>query len=197
MCGIAGMVSLTDGPLQDVGLVRAMMDRLVHRGPDDSGMYVNKTQTVCLGHRRLGIIDLHTGRQPLGNKDGSVTVAFNGEIYGFQALRHELEVAGHHFRTATDTEVIVHLYEDNGIEALHRLTGMFAIALWDEIDQRLLLARDRIGKKPLYYAVGRNALVFASEIDALTAVPWISRDVDELALDRYLTLGYIPAPATI
>ena len=197
MCGIAGMVSLTDGPLQDVGLVRAMMDRLVHRGPDDSGVYVNRTQTVCLGHRRLGIIDLHTGRQPLGNKDGSVTVAFNGEIYGFQALRHELEVAGHHFRTATDTEVIVHLYEDNGIEALHRLTGMFAIALWDEIDQRLLLARDRIGKKPLYYAVGRNALVFASEIDALTAVPWISRDVDELALDRYLTLGYIPAPATI
>ena len=197
MCGIAGMVSLTDRPIEDVDLVRTMMDRLVHRGPDDSGVYVNKAHTVCLGHRRLGIIDLHTGRQPLGNRDGSVTVAFNGEIYGFQALRRGLEDAGHRFRTATDTEVIVHLYEDHGIEALHRLTGMFAIALWDEPNQRLLLARDRIGKKPLYYAVGPDALVFASEIDALSAVPWISRDIDEPALDRYLTLGYIPAPATI
>ncbi|HKN86870.1 MAG TPA: asparagine synthase (glutamine-hydrolyzing) [Nitrospiraceae bacterium] len=197
MCGIAGMVSLTDRPLQNVDLVRTMMDRLVHRGPDDSGVYVNNTKTVCLGHRRLGIIDLHTGRQPLGNKDGSVTVAFNGEIYGYQTLRRALEGAGHRFRTATDTEVIVHLYEDHGVEALHRLTGMFAIALWDDVNQSLLLARDRIGKKPLYYAVGPDALVFASEIDALTAVPWISRDIDELALDRYLTLGYIPAPATI
>ena len=131
MCGIAGMVSLTDRPLQDIDLVRTMMDRLAHRGPDESGLFVNETHTVCLGHRRLSIIDLHTGRQPLGNQDGSVTVAFNGEIYGFQALRRELEERGHRFRTATDTEVIVHLYEDNGVEALHRLTGMFAIALWD------------------------------------------------------------------
>lgn len=197
MCGIAGMVSLTDRPLPDVDLVQTMMDRLAHRGPDESGLYVNETRTVCLGHRRLRIIDLHTGRQPLGNQDGSVTVAFNGEIYGFQALRRELEERGHRFRTATDTEVIVHLYEDHGVEALHRLTGMFAIALWDEVSQRLLLARDRIGKKPLYYAIGQNALVFASEIDPLTAVPWLSRDIDEQALDRYLTLGYIPAPATI
>jgi len=197
MCGIAGMVSLTDRPLEDVELVRTMMDRLVHRGPDESGVYVNETHTVCLGHRRLSIIDLHTGRQPLGNQDGSVTVAFNGEIYGFQALRRELEERGHHFRTATDTEVIVHLYEDFGEAALQRLTGMFAIALWDEDNQCLLLARDRLGKKPLYYAIGPNALVFASELDPLTAVPWLSRDIDEMALDRYLTLGYIPAPATI
>ena len=197
MCGIAGMVSLTDRPLEDVELVRTMMDRLVHRGPDESGVYVNETHTVCLGHRRLSIIDLHTGRQPLGNQDGSVTVAFNGEIYGFQALRRELEERGHHFRTATDTEVIVHLYEDFGEAALQRLTGMFAIALWDEDSQCLLLARDRLGKKPLYYAIGPNALVFASELDPLTAVPWLSRDIDEMALDRYLTLGYIPAPATI
>lgn len=174
-----------------------MVDRLVHRGPDESGLFVNKTHTVCLGHRRLSIIDLHTGRQPLGNQDGSVTVAFNGEIYGFQALRRELEERGHRFRTATDTEVIVHLYEDDGEEALHRLTGMFAIALWDEDNQCLLLARDRLGKKPLYYAIGPDALVFASEIDPLTLVPWLSRDIDELALDRFLTLGYIPAPATI
>ncbi len=197
MCGIAGMVSLTDRPLEDVDLVRTMMDRLVHRGPDESGVYVNKTHTVCLGHRRLSIIDLQTGRQPLGNQDGSVTVAFNGEIYGFQALRRELEERGHHFRTATDTEVIVHLYEDFGEAALQRLTGMFAIALWDEDNQCLLLARDRLGKKPLYYAIGPNALVFASELDPLTTVPWLSRDIDEMALDRYLTLGYIPAPATI
>jgi len=197
MCGIAGIVSLTDRPLEDVELVRTMMDRLVHRGPDESGVYVNETHTVCLGHRRLSIIDLQTGRQPLGNQDGSVTVAFNGEIYGFQALRRELEERGHHFRTATDTEVIVHLYEDFGEAALQRLTGMFAIALWDEDNQCLLLARDRLGKKPLYYAIGPNALVFASELDPLTAVPWLSRDIDEMALDRYLTLGYIPAPATI
>jgi len=197
MCGIAGMVSLTDRPLEDVELVRTMMDRLVHRGPDESGVYVNETHTVCLGHRRLSIIDLQTGRQPLGNQDGSVTVAFNGEIYGFQALRRELEERGHHFRTATDTEVIVHLYEDFGEAALQRLTGMFAIALWDEDNQCLLLARDRLGKKPLYYAIGPNALVFASELDPLTSVPWLSRDIDEMALDRYLTLGYIPAPATI
>lgn len=197
MCGIAGMVSLTGRPLQDIDLVRTVMDRLVHRGPDESGLYVNENHTVCLGHRRLRIIDLHTGRQPLGNRDGSVMVAFNGEIYGFQTLRRELEERGHRFRTATDTEVIVHLYEENGVEALHRLTGMFAIALWDEANQRLLLARDRIGKKPLYYAAGPEVLVFASELDSLTAVPWISRDLDEVALDQYLTLGYIPAPATI
>jgi asparagine synthase (glutamine-hydrolysing) len=197
MCGIAGMMSLTGRSLERPELARTMTDRLVHRGPDEEGYYVNEGRTVSLAHRRLRIIDLATGRQPLGNEEGSVVITFNGEIYGYQALRESLLAHGFRFRTKTDTEVIVHLYDQHGLDCLHHLKGMFAFALWDERAKTLLLARDRLGKKPLYYAIHLGELVFASELQALLAVPGLSRDLDELALDQYLTLGYIPAPRTI
>lgn len=197
MCGIAGLMSLTGRPLERPYQVRTMMDRLVHRGPDEAGTYINRTGMVSLGHRRLRIIDLESGRQPLGNEDGSVMVVFNGEIYGFQALRRSLQERGHRFRTKTDTEVIVHLYEEEGIESLARLKGMFAMAIWDDRAGTLLLARDRVGKKPLYYAFHRGTALFASELHALAAVPGLSKELDELALDQYFTFGYIPAPRTI
>ena len=197
MCGIAGIVSLTERSLVRPELVSCMLDRLVHRGPDEQGQYVNPTGTVCLGHRRLKIIDLSTGRQPLGNEDGSVMISFNGEIYGFSTIYNGLIERGHRFRTKTDTEVIVHLYEEEGIECIRDLTGMFAFALWDDRSRSLLVARDRLGKKPLYYAVHDEQFIFASELSALLVVPGLSRELDAQAIDLFLTLGYIPAPWTI
>jgi asparagine synthase (glutamine-hydrolysing) len=197
MCGIAGIVSLTGGSLKHPETVRRMMDKLAHRGPDEEGFYLNRPATVALGHRRLRIIDLSTGQQPMANADGSVWISFNGEIYGFKALREQLLARGYQFRSRTDTEVILHLYEQEGVGCLKQLTGMFAFALWDEAAKTLLLARDRMGKKPLYYAIADGTLAFASELGALVAGTTVSRDIDELALDQYLTLGYIPAPRTI
>lgn len=191
------MLSLTGQPLDEPESVRLMTARLIHRGPDEEGYYVNSRRTVSLGHRRLRIIDLQTGRQPLGNEDGSVMVVFNGEIYGYRALREALRERGHQFRTMTDTEVIVHLYEDEGVDCLHRLRGMFAMAIWDERAETLLLARDRLGKKPLYYAFRPDRLLFASELPALTAMQDLSGELDVVGLDQYLTLGYIPAPRTV
>lgn len=197
MCGIAGIVSLTEQPLERPELVKSMLDRLVHRGPDEEGQYVNPTGLVCLGHRRLKIIDLSTGQQPMANEDGSVVVSFNGEIYGFQPLRDRLLKQGHRFRTKTDTEVIVHLYEEEGLACLQHLTGMFAFALWDDHARSLLVARDRAGKKPLYYTVHDGQFIFASELPALLVVPGLNRELDLQALDEYFTLGYIPAPRTV
>lgn len=197
MCGIAGIVSLTERPLERWELVQSMLDRLVHRGPDGEGQYVNSTGVVCLGHRRLKIIDLSSGQQPMANEDGTVVVSFNGEIYGFHSLRETLIKQGHRFRTKTDTEVIVHLYEEEGVACLQRLTGMFAFALWDERAQTLLVARDRLGKKPLYYAIHDGQFIFASELPALLAVPGLNRELDLVGLDMYFTIGYIPAPHTI
>jgi asparagine synthase (glutamine-hydrolysing) len=197
MCGIAGMASLTGRSLKQPESVRLMMEKLVHRGPDEEGFYLNRLGTVALGHRRLRIIDLSTGQQPMGNADGSVWISFNGEIYGFQALREELQARGYQFQSRTDTEVILHLYEEEGVGCLKRLSGMFAFALWDESAKTLLLARDRMGKKPLYYAIADGMLTFASELGALMAATRLPREIDEVALDQYLTLGYIPAPRTI
>jgi asparagine synthase (glutamine-hydrolysing) len=197
MCGIAGMMSLTSQPLSRPELVGRMLERLIHRGPDEEGFYMNPSRTVSLGHRRLRIIDLATGRQPLGNEDGSVMITFNGEIYGFKPLREDLQSRGHRFTTRTDTEVIVHLYDEYGISCLHKLKGMFAFALWDERNETLFVARDRIGKKPLYYALTDGKFIFASELQALLAALGDRGEIDELALDQYLTLGYIPAPRTI
>ena len=174
-----------------------MMDRLIHRGPDEGDVYLNASHTATLGHRRLRIIDLVSGRQPLGNEDGSVMITFNLEIYGFQDLQKMLQDRGHRFQTRTDTEVIVHLYEDDGLACLQTLKGMFAFAIWDERSQTLMLARDRAGKKPLYYVIHRDQLFFASELHALLVVPDLPREIDELSLDQYLTLAYIPAPGTI
>jgi asparagine synthase (glutamine-hydrolysing) len=152
---------------------------------------------VALGFRRLSIIDLAAGHQPLGNEDGSVQIVFNGEIYNYQELRHRLEGSGHIFRTHTDTETIVHLYEDLGLDCFEHLNGMFAMAIWDQRRERLVLARDRLGKKPLYYCMHGGRLVFASELKSLMQLPGISKEIDPGAIDLYLTYQYIPHPHSI
>jgi asparagine synthase (glutamine-hydrolysing) len=169
-----------------------MCDALRHRGPDDEGYHV--APGVGLGQRRLSIVDLATGHQPLANEDGTVWVTFNGEIYNFQELRRRLEGLGHRFVTHSDTEVIVHAYEQYGPDCVNHLRGMFAFALWDGGRQTLLLARDRVGKKPLFYATAGDEFVFASELQGLLRHPGIRREADPTALDEYLTYGYVPAP---
>ncbi|MGE3949431.1 MAG: asparagine synthase (glutamine-hydrolyzing) [Blastocatellales bacterium] len=193
MCGIAGMVS-TSGSV-DTDVVRRMTDALIHRGPDNHGYW---SDGYCaLGHRRLSIIDLSpAGRQPMANSDGSLQITFNGEIYNFRQLRRQLEAEGYVFRTLTDTEAILHAYDRWGDACVSRLRGMFAFGLWDARRKRLLLARDRVGKKPLFYARVGETLFFASEIQALLTVRDISRDVNYSAIDTYLSYGYIQAPQT-
>jgi asparagine synthase (glutamine-hydrolysing) len=172
-----------------------MMDVLRHRGPDDAGRY--QDEHVALGHRRLSIIGLESGRQPIGNEDGSIQIVFNGEIYNWAELRESLEASGHRFATDTDTETIVHLYEEHGVDCLRLLRGMFAFALWDASRRRLFLARDHLGQKPLYFHAENGVFAFASEIKGLlTAFPKL-RAVDENALDQYLALRFIAAPLSM
>src|SRR5262245_44581756 len=197
MCGIAGELSLRRDVNVLVADVAAILREMVHRGPDDEGLFEDPGRRVALGMRRLSIIDVQGGHQPIFNEDGSVVCVFNGEIYNFRILRSELERRGHRFRTSSDTEVLVHLYEDDGLAALQRLRGMFAFAIWDARRECLLLARDRVGKKPLYYTIIGERLVFASELTALRALPDLDREVDPVALDLYLTHCYIPAPHSI
>lgn len=188
MCGICGF----SGPPDGVAL-RRMANAIVHRGPDDAGYW--ESQSVSLGMRRLAIVDIDSGQQPVFNEDGSVSVVFNGEIYNHLELRSELEAAGHRFRTHhSDTETLVHLYEEYGDDFLHRLNGMFAIALWDERRKRLLLARDRAGVKPLYIAQVSGQLLFASEVKSLLAHPAIGRAPNYRALYHYFSFKNIPAP---
>jgi asparagine synthase (glutamine-hydrolysing) len=194
MCGIAGILDLK-GRAVERRLLERICARLAHRGPDDQGFYLDRD--VALGQRRLSIIDLSSGRQPMGNEDGTVWVTFNGEIYNFLELRADLEGQGHRFATRTDTEVIVHAYEQYGTGCLERFRGMFAFAVWDSRQRSLFLARDRVGKKPLFYGWAGSQFVFASELQALVEHPGIRREVDPAAIDRYLTYGYIPAPGTI
>jgi len=172
-----------------------MNKTLQHRGPDDEGFYIKGN--IGMAMRRLAIIDLAGGQQPITNEDGNVVVTFNGEIYNFRQLRTELLQAGHRFTTNSDTEVIVHAYEQWGDDALKRLNGMFAIALWDKHQERLLLARDRMGQKPLYWHFSSNGLLWGSEAKALLEAPWVQRHVNALALHHYLTLQYVPDPLTI
>ncbi len=194
MCGIAGFVGSRDDAGVSHDLLHRMCETLVHRGPDDEGLFVRNG--VGLGMRRLSIIDLPGGHQPVFNEDRSVFVVFNGEIYNFLELRQELLSRGHQFSTHSDTEVIVHLYEDFGADCVHKLRGMFAFALFDERKRSLLLARDRLGKKPLHYAISDGCLFFASEIKAiLAAAPQLSQ-TDSEALLQYFYFGYIPDPAT-
>jgi len=177
-----------------------MTNVMTHRGPDESGLYFRRgfERTVGLGHRRLSIIDLtDAGRQPLSNEDGSIWLVFNGEIYNYPALRRELEGRGHRFRSATDSEVIIHLYEEEGIGLAKRLAGMFAFAIWDEKRGALFLCRDRIGIKPLVYYHDEKTILFASEIRAILASAFAERQIDWQALELYLTFNYIPAPRTI
>src|SRR5262245_4837210 len=194
MCGICGYASLNGGGI-DRDVLEAMNERLFHRGPDSAGVFTD--DGAGLAARRLAIIDLVTGDQPIANEDGSVVVVQNGEIYNYRELRAELIGRGHTFRTQGDTEVLVHLYEEHGPAFAERLRGMFAVAVWDRTARRLVLARDRYGIKPLYYGVQGDALSFASELKALLAAPWMKGEIDVDALDAFLAFGFVPAPLTI
>ncbi len=194
MCGIAGLLRL-DGEPADPAAPRTLVRTMIHRGPDGEGYHVDGP--FGFGMRRLSIIDLTTGDQPIANEDGQVWVVFNGEIYNYRELRADLERRGHRFATHTDTEVLVHLYEEDGPGLLRHLRGMFAFALWDARARRLLLARDRAGKKPLYYAHLGDRLLFGSELKALLADPTVPRDLDHTALYQYLCLGFVPHPRTV
>jgi asparagine synthase (glutamine-hydrolysing) len=215
MCGICGVIDFGHGYIQAETL-RQMCKTLAHRGPDDEGMllirdnrYVELGRSISLpsdparfevglGHRRLSIIDLsEIAHQPMSNEDGTIWVVFNGEIYNFREIQPELEERGHHFKSKSDTEVILHAYEAWGVECLKRFRGMFAFALWDSRRKRLFMARDRLGEKPLVYAKGNGKFAFASEIKALLQVPWITRKVNVHALHDYLTLQYVPSPDSI
>lgn len=195
MCGIAGVLYKDPQQHVDRATLKAMADAIAHRGPDAEGFFC--AEGVGLAHRRLSIIDLAGGDQPMGNEDGSVQVVFNGEIYNFQKLREELLAKGHRFRTRSDTEVLVHLYEEEGEELVTRLRGMFAFAIWDGRRRRLVLARDRVGLKPLYVYRDHEKLVFGSELKAILAHPNIDRTVDPAAVEDYLTFGMIPGERAI
>jgi asparagine synthase (glutamine-hydrolysing) len=195
MCGICGKLSFEPGESANPGLLRTMLDTIRHRGPDDEGIYVGSR--VALGHRRLSIIDLSRGHQPLSNENGTVWIVFNGEIYNFQELRTFLLSKGHVFKTQTDTEVIIHLYEELGPQCLQKLRGMFAFALWDENTKTLFLARDRVGIKPLYYCLSSTSLVFASEIKAILADPGVDREIAPEVIDRFSTFLYVPGEDTL
>ena len=213
MCGICGKISLNNKV--DEALIKRMCSVLAHRGPDDEGVRLlwesdshsanilraseaSREVKVGLGHRRLSIIDLSpAGHQPMSNEDGSVWIVLNGEIYNFIELREVLEKKGHRFKSRTDTEVVLHLYEDKGVECIKDLRGMFAFAIWDDKKQRLFLARDRVGKKPLYWALKNGDFIFGSEIKAILQDPDVNRDVNIGEIPAYLTYGYTPSPDTM
>ncbi|MBM3458939.1 MAG: asparagine synthase (glutamine-hydrolyzing) [Armatimonadetes bacterium] len=205
MCGIVGFLAKNAQP--DARLLLERMNNLLeHRGPDDAGLFLNRDEgaeeapagpQVALAMRRLSIIDLHTGHQPISNEDETCWIVFIGEIYNHQELRRELEGRGHIFRTRTDTEAILHAYEEYGPECVGRLRGMFGFAIWDQPRQRLLLARDPVGIKPLYWTEAGGSLAFASEIKSLLLFPGVGRAVDPIALDDYLTYLYVPPPRTM
>jgi len=192
MCGITGFAGL-----EDKALVKAMADVIAHRGPDQDGFFIDKD--CCLGHRRLSIIDLsENGRNPMHNEDGTVQIVFNGEIWNYKPLKLMLETRGHKFYSNTDTEVIIHLYEEFGPHMLFdKLDGMFAIALWDSKAKRLVLGRDRFGKKPVYYTTINGVVYFGSEMKSLMQVPGIKRSIDRQALHDYLSFRYVPEPNTL
>ena len=198
MCGIAGAMRLSGHGSITPELVRQMCDPMVHRGPDDAGVWVSPDATVGLGHRRLSIVDLSAaGHNPMPNEDGQVWITYNGEVYNHAALRPALEAAGHKYRSRTDTETLIHLYEEKGVDMLHDLRGMFAFALWDGPRRRLFIARDRVGIKPLYYTVANGTLLWGSEIKAMLEHPDINARLNERALPHYLSLLMPPAPETM
>ena len=191
MCGIVGSIGIDDNG----ALVRRMADIIRHRGPDGDGFHVKGA--VALGMRRLSIIDVAGGDQPIYNEDGTIGIVYNGEVYNFQDLRLKLEARGHRFRTHSDTETIVHLYEEYGDACVDHLRGMFAFALHDMRRDRVLIARDRLGKKPVYYHCANGRLLFASEIKALLECPLVPREPDLAGVDAYLTLRYSPGPESM
>ncbi len=195
MCGICGILEFDSKKAVDEGVLRAMNQTMVHRGPDDCGFYLK--ENAGLGNQRLSIIDLATGHQPIHNEGKNLWIVLNGEIYNFLELRKDLEGNGHKFYTRSDTEVILHLYEEEGEGCLEKLDGMFAFAIWDEKRRCLFLARDPLGKKPLHWAIFDNAFIFASEIKALLTYPGFEREINSESLAKYFLYGFIPAPATI
>ena len=195
MCGICGYALTENRDGFNEQLVSKMVKVLRHRGPDACGSYV-KGQ-VAFGHARLSIIDLEGGAQPMLSEDETIVLTFNGEIYNYKELKADLAARGHIFVTESDTEVIIHLYQEYGEQFLEHLNGMFAIGLWDESRQQLLLARDRLGEKPLYYAHVSKGIIFASELKAFRQVPELNLRVDMRALDNYLAYGYVPSPDSI
>ena len=198
MCGICGIIfSESSDQYVDQKMLKKMADTLIHRGPDQEGFYISPDHKSGLAFRRLSIIDLLTGDQPLCNEDGSLWIVFNGEIYNFQSLRQELEGLGHVFRTNSDTEVILHAYEAFGEKCVERFRGMFAFAIWDSIHSTIFLGRDRVGKKPLFYAITKDGFYFASELKAIIRLGVVSKEIDLEALQLYLAFGHIPAPWSI
>ena len=195
MCGVCGFVYRTRPDCDADAVLDRMTARLTHRGPDGDGAW--GSEGVRLGHRRLKIIDLEGGTQPMANEDGTVVTSYNGEIYKHEELRAGLEAGGHVFASRSDTEVLVHLWEELGVETPAQLRGMFALSIWDEGEKTLFLARDRMGQKPMYYAETRDGLVFASELTALLEHPAVGRDIDPVSLRRYLLFDSVPAPGTI
>lgn len=196
MCGIVGIATVDGGVSES--LVSRMRDRMTHRGPDDAGTWVSSDGTLGLGHRRLSIIDLSpSGHQPMTDGGGTLRIVFNGEIYNYLALREELRGLGHRFTSSSDTEVILEAYREWGLGCVARLNGMFALALYDREKERLLLARDRAGEKPLFYSTGGRSLVFASELKSLMEAPGFVRRMDPDALNAYLAFGYVPAPHSL
>ena len=195
MCGIVGIASFGNENLSTEARLRAMCETLVHRGPDDDGYHIS--QGVGLGMRRLSIIDLVGGGQPISNEDGTVVTILNGEIYNFRELRQELEARGHRFATNSDTEVIVHAYEEYGSRCPEFMNGMFAFAVHDMKRRKLLLVRDHLGIKPLYYAFDRNHIVWGSEVKALLASKLLERSLDIDALVQFLLWEYVPGEATL
>jgi asparagine synthase (glutamine-hydrolysing) len=195
VCGICGKLNFDRQSKVSSTLVRAMADTIAHRGPDDEGYFVSGP--IGLGFRRLSIIDLATGHQPLSNEDGTVWIVFNGEIYNYKDLRTFLQGKGHIFKTQTDTEVIVHLYEEFGEDCVKKLRGMFSFAIWDGRRKKLFIARDRLGIKPLYYHLSDKSLIFASEIKAILADPEVQAEVVPEMIDRFLTFYFVPGEETL
>jgi len=196
MCGISGILSTNRGPKVQKDHLKLMSDSMIHRGPDDSGIYQNSDKTVGFSFRRLSIIDLKSGHQPMSTEDNNLWIVFNGEIYNHLTLRNELKNKGYYFRTQADTETIIYGYKEWGADVVNHLRGMFAFAIWDEKAKNLFLARDRIGIKPLYY-FNSNQFVFSSEIKAITSLPFINKKMNEEALYHYLTFAVSPAPMTM
>ena len=195
MCGICGIVNFDPGETVQESLLEQMTGAMMHRGPDDEGYFLGGN--VGLGHRRLSIIDLGGGHQPIFNEEGSAVIVFNGEVYNYADLTEELVAQGHDFRTRSDTECILHSYEQHGDRCVDKLRGMFTFAIWDRRQKRLFLARDRLGIKPLYYYRSEKFFAFASEIKALLEIPSVRRELDPESLDLYLSLRYVPGPRTM
>ena len=195
MCGICGVFNVSSHAPIDEGHLSRMLQSMNHRGPDDHGLYIN--EQIGLGSTRLSIIDLAGGKQPISNEDKTLWIVFNGEIYNYRELTTFLKKRGHQFSTNSDTEVILHLYEEFGLDSIQHLNGMFAFAIWDSRKEQVVIARDRMGIKPLYYTEAEGQLLFGSEMKVLLAHPHVKRQIDPISLNEYLSFEYVPTPRTI